>query len=115
MPEVNRRQYLLTMYKRAKKYKFDIEKYNVLRRDIAEIEHDLRRLRDPLTIQLPPNVNRCEHKPPAELTNNLANNSSAKGKVSSGTSTVQDTKSSSISAISIKPQRNFSSYPWPML
>lgn len=48
MPEVKDRQYLITMYKKAQKQGFDIEQYNILRRQLAEVEHDLRRLRDPL-------------------------------------------------------------------
>lgn len=48
MPEVKDRQYLITMYKKAQKQGFDIEQYNVLRRQLAEVEHDLQRLRDPL-------------------------------------------------------------------
>lgn len=51
-PEVKDRQYLLTLHKRAKKKRFDIEEYNSLKRQIADIEYDLRRLRDPLNIQL---------------------------------------------------------------
>lgn len=48
MPEVKDRQYLITMYKKAHKQGFDIEHYNALRRQFAEVEHDLQRLRDPL-------------------------------------------------------------------
>ncbi|XP_055841123.1 calcium uniporter protein, mitochondrial [Episyrphus balteatus] len=51
-PEVKDRQYLLTLHKRAKKKRFDIEEYNSLKRQIADIEYDLRRLRDPLNLQL---------------------------------------------------------------
>lgn len=64
MPEVKDRQYLITLYKRAKKKNFDIESYNQLKRQIAEIEYDLRRLRDPLNLQLPPHVDRSQQNPP---------------------------------------------------
>ncbi|XP_075163617.1 mitochondrial calcium uniporter isoform X2 [Haematobia irritans] len=64
IPEVKDRHYLLTLYKRAKKRNFDVETYNSLRRQIAEIEYDLRRLRDPLNLQLPPHVDRSQEKPP---------------------------------------------------
>lgn len=67
MPDVNKRQYLLTMYKRAKKNKFDVDRYNLLRSEIAEIEHDLRRLRDPLTIQLPPHISRSQQEHDQQL------------------------------------------------
>lgn len=36
------------MHKKAHKQGFDIEQYNTLRRQLTEVEHDLRRLRDPL-------------------------------------------------------------------
>ncbi|XP_013114539.1 calcium uniporter protein, mitochondrial isoform X2 [Stomoxys calcitrans] len=64
IPEVKDRHYLLTLYKRAKKRNFDVESYNSLRRQIAEIEYDLRRLRDPLNLQLPPHVDRSQERPP---------------------------------------------------
>lgn len=41
-----------------------MESYNTLRRQIAEIEYDLRRLRDPLNLQLPPHVDRSQERPP---------------------------------------------------
>ncbi|XP_037880969.1 calcium uniporter protein, mitochondrial [Glossina fuscipes] len=66
MPDVNKRQYLLTMYKRANKKNFDVTTYNSLKREIAEIEYDLRRLRDPLNIQLPPHIDRSQQHPPLE-------------------------------------------------
>lgn len=63
MPDVNKRQYLLTVYKSAKKKNFDVDAYNNLRREIAEIEYDLRRLRDPLNVQLPTQTNRLKQNP----------------------------------------------------
>ncbi|XP_037940572.1 calcium uniporter protein, mitochondrial isoform X2 [Teleopsis dalmanni] len=62
--DIKDRQYLLTMYKRAKKRKFDIEQYNNLKRQIAEIEYDLRRLHDPMNLQLPASINRMQENPP---------------------------------------------------
>ncbi|XP_037908151.1 calcium uniporter protein, mitochondrial isoform X3 [Hermetia illucens] len=50
---VRDRQYLMTIHKRAKKKGFDLETYNNLKRQQAETEYDLNRLRDPLNLQLP--------------------------------------------------------------
>ncbi|XP_022111992.1 calcium uniporter protein, mitochondrial-like [Acanthaster planci] len=47
------RQYLVSFHRNAKKKKMDIEKYNKLRDQISQLEQDLRRLRDPLTLHLP--------------------------------------------------------------
>ncbi|XP_055385258.1 calcium uniporter protein, mitochondrial isoform X2 [Condylostylus longicornis] len=58
--DVRDRQFLLTIHKRAEKQQFDIDKYNSLKRQISEIEYDLRRLRDPLNLQLPPHLERAE-------------------------------------------------------
>lgn len=66
MPEVKDRQYLIALYKRAKKKNFDVETYNQLKRQIAEIEYDLRRLRDPLNLQLPPHIDRSQQNPPLD-------------------------------------------------
>ncbi|TMW51477.1 hypothetical protein DOY81_003448 [Sarcophaga bullata] len=66
MPEVKDRHYLITLYKRAKKKNFDVDTYNQLKRQIAEIEYDLRRLRDPLNLQLPPHVDRSQQNPPLD-------------------------------------------------
>ncbi|XP_037813504.1 calcium uniporter protein, mitochondrial isoform X1 [Lucilia sericata] len=81
MPEVKDRHYLITLYKRAKKKNFDVESYNQLKRQIAEIEYDLRRLRDPLNLQLPPHVDRSQQNPPFDavppssaLTNEISPN-----------------------------------------
>ena len=54
---------MLTIHKRAKKRNFDLDEYNNLKRQIAEIEYDLRRLRDPLNLQLPPHVDRSQQGP----------------------------------------------------
>ncbi|KAG7248257.1 hypothetical protein CRUP_027532, partial [Coryphaenoides rupestris] len=47
------RQYLLFLHKGLKRTRFDVDKYNKLKGDIAEVELDLKRLRDPLQLQLP--------------------------------------------------------------
>lgn len=46
------------MHKKAKKKGFNIDQYNNLRRQISEIEHDLKRLRDPLYLRLSPTQNK---------------------------------------------------------
>lgn len=48
MPDVKDRQYLITLYKKARKYNFDVDQYNRLKRELTDVETDLRRLRDPL-------------------------------------------------------------------
>ena len=53
MPDVKDRQHLITLHKAAKKIGLDINQYNEIKREIAEIEHDLRRLNDPLYKNLP--------------------------------------------------------------
>uniref|UniRef100_A0A3B5K9W8 Calcium uniporter protein n=1 Tax=Takifugu rubripes TaxID=31033 RepID=A0A3B5K9W8_TAKRU len=52
-PDARDRQYLLFFHKGVKRTRFDVEKYNKLKDDIAEVELDLKRLRDPLQLQLP--------------------------------------------------------------
>ncbi|KAM4592166.1 calcium uniporter protein, mitochondrial isoform 1-T1 [Odontesthes bonariensis] len=52
-PDARDRQYLLFFHKGVKRTRFDIEKYNKLKDDVAEVELDLKRLRDPLQLQLP--------------------------------------------------------------
>ncbi|XP_076020715.1 calcium uniporter protein, mitochondrial isoform X2 [Genypterus blacodes] len=52
-PDARDRQYLLFLHKGLKRTRFDVEKYNKLKDDIAEVELDLKRLRDPLQLQLP--------------------------------------------------------------
>ncbi|KAK6641496.1 hypothetical protein RUM44_013208 [Polyplax serrata] len=54
LPDVKDRQYLITMHKRAKKVGLDLERYNIIKEQIYGIEYDLRRLRDPLQVHLPP-------------------------------------------------------------
>ncbi|XP_041747540.1 calcium uniporter protein, mitochondrial [Coregonus clupeaformis] len=52
-PDARDRQYLLFFHKGVKRQRFDIHKYNELKDSIAEVELDLKRLRDPLQLQLP--------------------------------------------------------------
>ncbi|XP_066549881.1 calcium uniporter protein, mitochondrial isoform X2 [Amia ocellicauda] len=52
-PDARDRQYLLFFHKGVKKNRFDVDKYNQLKDAIAEAELDLKRLRDPLQLQLP--------------------------------------------------------------
>ena len=47
------RSFLISFYKGSKKKQFDVTKYNDLRDQIAQIELDLKRLRDPLALHLP--------------------------------------------------------------
>lgn len=53
LEDVRDRQYLIAMHKKAKKHGLDLIKYNTLRRQIVEVEDDLRRLRDPLYLHVP--------------------------------------------------------------
>ncbi|XP_036403394.1 calcium uniporter protein, mitochondrial [Megalops cyprinoides] len=52
-PDARDRQFLLFFHKGVKRTRFDIEKYNKLKDAVAEAELDLKRLRDPLQLQLP--------------------------------------------------------------
>jgi calcium uniporter protein, mitochondrial len=53
LPDVKDRQHLITLHKQAKKLGLDLNQYNDIKREIAEIEHDLRRINDPLYKNLP--------------------------------------------------------------
>ncbi|KAG5677553.1 hypothetical protein PVAND_007304 [Polypedilum vanderplanki] len=53
LPDVKDRQHLLSLHKAAKKVGLDLEQYNDIKRQIAELEFDLCRLRDPLYKNLP--------------------------------------------------------------
>ncbi|CAN2388882.1 Mitochondrial calcium uniporter dominant negative beta subunit [Pristimantis euphronides] len=52
-PDASDRQFLHIFYKKAKVKKFDVEKYNKLKKEFAEIEGSLSRLRSPLQLKLP--------------------------------------------------------------
>lgn len=53
LPDIKDRQQLIALHKSAKKSGLDLAQYNNLKREIAVIENDIRRLRDPLYLHLP--------------------------------------------------------------
>ncbi|XP_046638231.1 calcium uniporter protein, mitochondrial-like isoform X2 [Daphnia pulicaria] len=54
LPEVRDREYLLQFHKRAKKVGMNVAEYNRLQESLAQVENDLKRLRDPLRVHHPP-------------------------------------------------------------
>jgi hypothetical protein len=54
LPDVRDREYLLQFHKRAKKMGMNVAEYNRLLESIAQVENDLKRLRDPLRVHHPP-------------------------------------------------------------
>ncbi|XP_034544088.1 calcium uniporter protein, mitochondrial-like [Notolabrus celidotus] len=52
-PEVKDRQFLHYFYKGAIKKRFNVNKYNELKVELAQAEEDLKRLREPTQLQLP--------------------------------------------------------------
>ena len=52
-PDARDRQYLLSFHKKAKKYDWDVNKYNQLKEGIVKVENELKRLKDPLRLKLP--------------------------------------------------------------
>lgn len=78
LPDVKDRQHLITLHKAAKKAGLDLNEYNDIKREIAEVEHDLRRLNDPLYKNLnatppkTPNYSQTEINSAKKLKNMLA-------------------------------------------
>lgn len=54
LPDVRDRAYLLHFHKKAKKLGMNVAEYNRLQENIAQVENDLKRLRDPLRVHHPP-------------------------------------------------------------
>ncbi|KAA0195984.1 hypothetical protein HAZT_HAZT004152 [Hyalella azteca] len=54
LPEVRDRQFLLGFHRKARKTGMDVDNYNSLKNRLHALESDLRRLRDPLALNLPP-------------------------------------------------------------
>nr|XP_012428835.4 calcium uniporter regulatory subunit MCUb, mitochondrial [Taeniopygia guttata] len=52
-PHAKDRQFLHYFYRKSKKQRFNVERYNKLKDDLAEAEESLRRLRQPLHLRLP--------------------------------------------------------------
>ncbi|KAL9851269.1 calcium uniporter regulatory subunit MCUb, mitochondrial isoform 2-T2 [Geothlypis trichas] len=52
-PHAKDRQFLHYFYRKSKKQRFNVERYNKLKDDLAEAEESLRRLRQPLRLRLP--------------------------------------------------------------
>lgn len=54
LTDVKDRQHLLTLHKKAKKLGLDLNQYNQLKDQISKVELDLKKLRNPLKLRLPP-------------------------------------------------------------
>ncbi|NWX00911.1 MCUB protein, partial [Caloenas nicobarica] len=52
-PDATDRQFLHYFYQKSKKQRFNVERYNKLKEDLAEAEESLKRLRQPLHLRLP--------------------------------------------------------------
>ncbi|XP_046873447.1 calcium uniporter regulatory subunit MCUb, mitochondrial-like isoform X1 [Hypomesus transpacificus] len=52
-PDAKDRQFLHFFYKRAAKKHFKVHQYNLLRKELAMVESDLKRLRNPLELKIP--------------------------------------------------------------
>lgn len=53
LPQVRDREYLFSMHRGANRKNLDMKRYNELKDAIAQMDYDLRRLRDPLQLHLP--------------------------------------------------------------
>ncbi|KAB7507015.1 Calcium uniporter protein, mitochondrial, partial [Armadillidium nasatum] len=54
LPEIRDRQFLISFYKRAQKVGLNVHEYNRLKERLSHLQGDLKRLRDPLALNLPP-------------------------------------------------------------
>lgn len=85
LPDVKDRQHLIALHKSAKKAGLDLNQYNEIKREIAEVEHDLRRLNDPLYKALPavppktPNYSQTEIETSKKLKAMIADAKNLKG------------------------------------
>uniref|UniRef100_A0A8C8RNK4 Calcium uniporter protein n=1 Tax=Pelusios castaneus TaxID=367368 RepID=A0A8C8RNK4_9SAUR len=52
-PDIKNRQFLHYFYRKSRSQRFDVEQYNKLKEELAETEESLRRLHQPLHLQLP--------------------------------------------------------------
>ena len=52
-PDAADRQRLMIFHKKAKKHRWDVEKYNKIKQGINLVETDLKKMRDPLNIPHP--------------------------------------------------------------
>ena len=52
-PDAADRQRLMIFHKKAKKHRWDVEKYNKIKQGINLVETDLKKMRDPLNIHVP--------------------------------------------------------------
>ncbi|KAL7732628.1 hypothetical protein ACLKA6_013558 [Drosophila palustris] len=79
LENVYNREYTLSIYKNAKKNEFDVETYNRLKRKTAELEYNLRRLNDPINMQLPAHLVRTQlDTPPTDESSSSSEKSKEK-------------------------------------
>ncbi|XP_060635087.2 calcium uniporter regulatory subunit MCUb, mitochondrial [Anolis sagrei] len=52
-PEIRDRQFLHYFHKKSKKSRFNVDQYNKLKEDLAQVEESLKRLKNPLKLHLP--------------------------------------------------------------